>query len=115
MKARVKDNDIPIRIAVLDTGLDYEHPLIVKHATRIIGCRSFVTGSKGEEFQDSHGHGTHVTHLFLKTAPRAEVFVAKAFTNGRDGELERNSKAIASICCHRTSLTPSNLFLLTLA
>jgi subtilisin family serine protease len=42
-----------IRIAVLDTGLDFAHP---DFAGRAITSRSFVTGLPVD---DGHGHGTH--------------------------------------------------------
>ncbi len=42
-----------VRLAVLDTGLDLEHPDFVG---RQIQHRSFVSG---ESFEDEHGHGTH--------------------------------------------------------
>lgn len=42
-------------VAVLDTGLDLEHP---DFAGRTIEPRSFI---EGEPVQDGHGHGTHVT------------------------------------------------------
>lgn len=42
-----------VRVAVLDTGLDLEHPDL---AGRVIESSSFV---QGQEVQDGHGHGTH--------------------------------------------------------
>jgi subtilisin len=48
-KATGKD----VRVAVLDTGLDLEHPDL---AGRTVESKSFV---QGEEAQDGHGHGTH--------------------------------------------------------
>jgi len=42
-----------IRVAVLDTGMDLEHP---DFAAREITAKSFV---EGETAQDGHGHGTH--------------------------------------------------------
>jgi subtilisin family serine protease len=44
-----------IRVAVLDTGLDAEHP---DFAGRSITARSFVSGPTAD---DGHGHGTHCT------------------------------------------------------
>lgn len=43
-----------VRVAVLDTGVDLEHPDLAD--------RDIVTGSfvEGQEVQDGHGHGTHV-------------------------------------------------------
>ena len=43
-----------VRVALLDTGLDLDHP---DFAGRAITSRSFVAGAP---VQDGHGHGTHV-------------------------------------------------------
>jgi len=43
-----------VRLAVLDTGLDLQHP---DFADRQIVSQSFVAG---QDVQDGHGHGTHV-------------------------------------------------------
>ncbi|KAI1089240.1 hypothetical protein F5B19DRAFT_467985 [Rostrohypoxylon terebratum] len=69
-----------IRIAVLDSGIDETDPKIrpALKFGRIRTCRSFV--GRPDQWQDSHGHGTHVTRLLLETAPRAEIFVAKICT-----------------------------------
>ncbi len=48
------ETGVTTTVAVLDTGLDLEHP---DFAGRDIDARSFV----GETAQDGHGHGTHVT------------------------------------------------------
>ena len=42
-----------IKVAVLDTGLDLQHP---DFANRTIQSQSFITG---QAVQDGHGHGTH--------------------------------------------------------
>ncbi len=41
------------------------------------------TGLTKQDFHDSYGHGTHVTRMLLKTAPLAEIYVAKV-TENRD-------------------------------
>lgn len=43
-----------VRVAVLDTGFDVDHP---DFAGRTVVTRSFIDG---EDVQDVHGHGTHV-------------------------------------------------------
>lgn len=54
-----------IRVAVLDTGLDLEHP---DFAGRAITARSFVAG---EAANDGHGHGTHCIGTACGTAEPA--------------------------------------------
>jgi subtilisin len=82
-----------IKVAVLDTGFDLEHP---DFAGRTIVSSSFV---QGEEVQDGHGHGTHC--VGTSCGPRevdkgpgygvayeAEIHVGKVLSNegsGADG------------------------------
>jgi subtilisin family serine protease len=80
-----------IRVAVLDTGFDLEHP---DFAGRTIQSRSFVPG---EEAQDGHGHGTHCigTALGRKCPPAgrprygvahsAEIYAGKVLSNAGSG------------------------------
>jgi subtilisin len=79
-----------IRVAVLDTGLDQQHP---DFAGRAITTRSFV---EGEDVQDGHGHGTHCIGTALgpgspEIAPRygiayeGEIFAGKVLSNAGSG------------------------------
>jgi subtilisin family serine protease len=84
-----------IRVAVLDTGLDLDHP---DFAGRTITAESFISG---EEVQDGHGHGTHCIGTACGSAqpgqpPRygvasaAEIYAGKVLNNrgsGTDGEI----------------------------
>ncbi|MGH2559509.1 MAG: S8 family peptidase [Thermomicrobiales bacterium] len=84
-----------VRVAVLDTGLDLDHP---DFAGRAITAESFVAG---EEVQDGHGHGTHVIGTACGpqqpgvlprygVASEAEIFAGKVLNNrgsGTDGEI----------------------------
>lgn len=74
----------PIKIAVLDTGVDVTHSFIkgaMKKPQRIKTTRSFVDGVK--DTQDSHGHGTHVAALLLKVAPDAHLYIARVASGGK--------------------------------
>jgi subtilisin len=82
-----------IRIAVLDTGLDLQHPDL---AGRTIVTMSFI---QGEEVQDRHGHGTHCIGSACGprqltdgpgygVAHQAEIYAGKVLSNrgsGADG------------------------------
>jgi subtilisin len=79
-----------IRVAVLDTGLDLDHP---DFAGRTITTRSFVGGASA---RDGHGHGTHCTGTACGPAtptqgPRygiaaeAEIFAGKVLDNSGAG------------------------------
>lgn len=71
----------PVRIAILDSGLDPTNPLLIEDLQQpnpqIKEARSFVHGTQPHETQDEIGHGTHALGLLLKVAPSAEIFVAK--------------------------------------
>jgi subtilisin family serine protease len=82
-----------IRVAVLDTGMDLDHP---DFTGRDITARSFI---RDQEAQDGHGHGTHC--IGTACGPRspsgtrrygvayeADIWVAKVLSNegsGSDG------------------------------
>lgn len=79
-----------IRLAVLDTGLDLQHP---DYAGRSIVTRSFVAG---ESVDDLQGHGTHCagtaaggpsrqTGLRYGVAPDAELVIGKVLNNRGSG------------------------------
>ncbi|MGH2534237.1 MAG: S8 family peptidase [Thermomicrobiales bacterium] len=84
-----------VRVAVLDTGLDLDHPDFVGRA---ITTESFVAG---EEVQDGHGHGTHCIGTACGpkqpgqlprygVAYEAEIYAGKVLNNrgsGTDGEI----------------------------
>ncbi|ETR96737.1 subtilisin-like protein, partial [Trichoderma reesei RUT C-30] len=67
-----------IRIAIIDTGIDAENDITMQTALAygsIKSCRGFAGNE--EDFQDVHGHGTHIARLMLTVAPAAELYVAK--------------------------------------
>ncbi|MFC4852532.1 S8 family peptidase [Actinophytocola glycyrrhizae] len=82
-----------VRVAVLDTGFDLEHP---DFADRTVMSESFV---QGEEAQDGHGHGTHCVGTSCGprepgngpgygVAYKSEIYVGKVLSNqgsGADG------------------------------
>jgi subtilisin family serine protease len=85
-----------IKIAILDTGIDTEHPSIqAAKANRnpfnqvflnpIQAQKSFFT----ESTLDTHGHGTQVAATILKIAPRADLYIAKV-ANGIIGTRSSN-------------------------
>src|SRR5918997_6128403 len=77
-----------VKVAVLDTGLDLEHP---DFAGRAITSRSFVSG---QQVQDGNGHGTHCIGTACGGAdkvPRygiagaAEIFAGKVLSDAGSG------------------------------
>ncbi|KAF5723718.1 hypothetical protein FMUND_1537 [Fusarium mundagurra] len=82
----------PVRIAILDSGLDPKSPFIIEDQNlarpQIQEARSFVHGTEPHEILDEIGHGTHALGLLLKVAPCAEIYVAKI---ARGETLDRNT------------------------
>lgn len=68
-----------VKVAILDTGIDLEHPLLKPYvdAGQIAETYDFTRARVPTE--DVHGHGTHTAHLLLKTAPNASIYVARVF------------------------------------
>ena len=97
-----------IRVAVLDTGLDLNHP---DFANRNIQTKSFVPN---ETVEDRQGHGTHTAGTIAGArasnigrrygvAPDIELFVGKVLNDGGSGReldiLEGMNWAIDNKCC----------------
>ena len=79
-----------VRIAVLDTGFDVDHPDFVG---RSVTTQSFIAG---ETVQDAHGHGTHCIGTSCGpvrpdgtrrygVATEAEIFAGKVLSDGGSG------------------------------
>ncbi|KAK1243094.1 hypothetical protein MKX07_003722 [Trichoderma sp. CBMAI-0711] len=67
-----------IRIAIIDTGIDAENDITMQTALAYGSIKSYRGFAGNEEdFQDVHGHGTHIARLMLTVAPAAELYVAK--------------------------------------
>lgn len=94
----------PTKIAVLDTGLDFEHPDLIFNPERRqrVRTQKDFTGeenSKGKENQrvfDETGHGTHVAGLLLDLAPDSELYMAKIAAQDPSP-----NRFIAEVNCYR--------------
>ncbi|MDJ0735034.1 MAG: S8 family serine peptidase [Nostocaceae cyanobacterium] len=102
-----------VKIAVLDTGLDLNHP---DFKGRKIISKSFVDN---EEVQDEHGHGTHCVGIACGShntplLPRygiaydAEIYVGKVLDNkgkGTDGQILAGIQWAISNGCQIVSMS----------
>jgi subtilisin family serine protease len=87
MAKRIKKEDEPrtmppVKIAILDTGVDYTHPHVQALKTRgvLVGRRGFVNAEEEDSeqaTQDNDGHGTHIAWLIFQVAPKAQIYIAK--------------------------------------
>jgi subtilisin family serine protease len=71
----------PIRVAVLDTGLDFND---VRFKSRL--CKDGHFNATSEPIKDLHGHGTHVIGLIIKYARNADycLQIVKGFSMSGD-------------------------------
>lgn len=85
-----------IVIAVIDTGIETDHPDL---KDQIIDGRNFTSDYEGEPsiFEDNNGHGTHVSGTIAASlnddgvvgvAPKAKILSLKALTGDGSGEYE---------------------------
>ncbi|KAI4929209.1 hypothetical protein J4E86_011737 [Alternaria arbusti] len=80
----------PLKIAVLDTGLDQSHQDIMTELGRIWiyeSSRDLFERAENSTIKDLQGHGTHIVGLILEYAPEADLYVADVTI---DGEADRN-------------------------
>jgi hypothetical protein len=70
-----------VKVAVLDTGIDWSDSYIRGAEDRIVEWKNWADDRDDKDSQhqvyDSAGHGTHVTALLLKTAPEAKVYISR--------------------------------------
>src|ERR1700761_3970558 len=79
-----RDKDCPkskrrVRIAILDTGIDMEHPEIKARKSRIQDTFCQIKGLENKADEDTSGHGTCCTLLLMQIAPEADIYVARVF------------------------------------
>ena len=87
-------NGTGVKIAVLDTGIDYDHPDLkdnVKGGVSVVGPR---TSTNPKNWKDKNGHGTHVAGIIaaenndigvVGVAPRAWLYAVKVLNNAGTG------------------------------
>ncbi|KAI0521189.1 ankyrin [Xylaria bambusicola] len=109
------EKDRRVKIAILDTGFDSKHrdwdnpralrfknnqpesdPRDVKQRDRIKEFRDFCGSVDGQESDgvDVDGHGTQVTGIILRLAPRADVYVARICEGDRNRGLPAHLQTV---------------------
>lgn len=92
-----------ITVAVLDTGVDYNHPDIKENMwTDAKGKFGFDFSDNDDDPQDFHGHGTHVAGTIaavgnnqigvIGVAPKAKIMAIKIFPNAFDSIIAKALK-----------------------
>ena len=72
-----KERQTPVRIALLDTGVDSRHPTFQKalRLNKIHAFRGFPASL--DPLSDRNGHGTHGASVCMRAAPNAVLYIAR--------------------------------------
>ena len=82
-------NSDRIKIAILDTGIYYDHPFFQDEVRwpRIKARESFFDATKKETVapfvdtpkntKDTHGHGTHIAGIIMQVAPNTDLYIGR--------------------------------------
>ena len=94
-----------VRVAVLDTGIDPDHPLLVGHVGP--GGHDFLDGDDDPRYEpngrdddgdglidEGRGHGTFVASLVLAVAPGAEIIPYRVLDSDSRGKASSLAEAI---------------------
>ncbi len=85
-----------VKVAVLDTGIDVDHPDL---AAAIVDTKDFT----GDGIEDTNGHGTHCAGVvgarlndvgFVGVAPKAKLLIGKVLGKGGRGSFEWIARGI---------------------
>jgi hypothetical protein len=78
-----------VKVAVLDTGIDLNHPNLAEFISdgRLDPGWDFVTD---RPIVDLDGHGTHVSHTLLRTAPYVKLYPLRVFESTKANDHTRN-------------------------
>ncbi len=72
-----------VNIFVVDTGMNEEHPELLKYTSKIIDKFGIAAGKKSTDYRDELGHGTAIASLILRhigNCPDINIVSVKIFT-----------------------------------
>ncbi|EWC48474.1 hypothetical protein DRE_02243 [Drechslerella stenobrocha 248] len=109
-----RTRDKPVKVAVLDTGIDATHPKILEHlewnGSRIVDCQDWTESPDGPN--DSMGHGTAVSDVLLQVA-KVHLYVGKISDSA---EFDNTTPAkVAKAIEHATSPSGWNVDIVVLS
>lgn len=66
-----------IKVAIVDTGVAYQHPFLKNSV--VGGFSAFNNGTSPSDYDDVHGHGSHVAGIVHQVAPNAQILAVRVF------------------------------------
>jgi subtilisin len=106
------DDPVNVDIALLDTGIDLDHPDLLNVYNQI----SFVPGTQSAD--DDNGHGTHVTGIaaardnnlgVVGVAPGARLWAVKVLDSNGQGLISDIIKGIDYLGQHASEVDVINM------
>ncbi|KAL8295998.1 hypothetical protein RB600_001470 [Gaeumannomyces tritici] len=86
---RIKD---PVRVAILDTGLNTNLPIFEKKPSLKHAVKDYVDFVDGAStMTDTFGHGTLMARIVMECAPGAEILVARVARNSKELKISREN------------------------
>ncbi|HAZ12537.1 MAG: hypothetical protein A2X86_19965 [Bdellovibrionales bacterium GWA2_49_15] len=96
----------PVTIAVIDTGIQFDHPLLQGAITNHDGSKLATAQDYGRDFSfgapgmtqpsDQHGHGTHIAGILRSVFPNVRIIPIKYY-NAKAGEKENLNSTIKAL------------------
>lgn len=91
-----RTDDSPVRVAVLDTGIDSSHPEFVNE-TKDDGRIKDWKGFPFDPLHDKRGHGTYVASVILRSAPRTALYIARVSDDSGKLDAANDYEAAANV------------------
>jgi thermitase len=86
-----------VKVAVIDTGIDLNHPAFVGHLAPSTDWKDFVdSDTTPQEIAggEAYGHGTSVASIVLQVAPKALIMPIRVLDSNGTGETSKIASAI---------------------
>ena len=110
--------DLDIDVAVIDTGVDVDHPdLRVAGGARFVGFLSFCGDGSGS-YDDDNGHGTHVAGIIgardndlgvVGVAPDARIWAVKVLNAAGSGSVSCLIRSVDWVTANANTIEVANL------
>jgi len=117
------DDRLDVDIAIIDTGIDVDHPDL-----RVVGGRRFYTmlgrGYQDERFDDDHGHGSHCAGIaaaidnglgVVGVAPGARLWAVKVLDSSGSGYLSDLIAGVDWVTARASTIEVANMSLMATA